>query len=170
MDNKPLAMPSNYPSFWSADENEWITQDDFIINFGPLTYVQPTHNFTYLFQSDTILELRKTYTHVHSPYLIRAYVELDTNLGWIEIVDFEEVTSFFPGCETYEQGTYLGVIDKVTTFKEMIIDKFWEINYDRDENYSQGDDDDWENDFSIEKWNGGKDDFDMAYGAEVTNS
>ena len=119
---------------------------------------------------ETILELRKTYSHVHSPYLLRAYVEIDTNLGWIEIVDFEELTSFYPGCETYEQGTYVGVIDKVTTFKEMLIDKFWDINYDRDANYSQGDDDDWENDFSIEKWNGDRDDYDVAYGAEVTNS
>tara|TARA_R110001592_G_scaffold139897_2_gene360362 strand:- start:2344 stop:2844 length:501 start_codon:yes stop_codon:yes gene_type:complete len=164
MDNQPIAMPRNYTNFWAAEFDDWITQDDFIINFGPVTYVRPSHSKTYLFKNDSILELNKPYPHVDSPYLIRVYAEFNISEGWLEIVDFESVTPYYPGCESYEDDVYLGEIEIVSKLKNRLLTHFWEVSDDEGDSgdWSQGDDEE----FPLDRW--GRLDDDYAYGAEVS--
>jgi hypothetical protein len=167
MDNQPIAMPRNYTNFWAAEFDDWITQDYFVINFGSLMYVRPSHNETYVFKNDSLLELNKPYPHVDSPYLIRVYVEFNVSEGWLEIVDFESVTPYYPGCESHEEGVYLGEIELVSKLKQKLLDRYWIVSEedegDYDRNWSQGDDDDY---FPLDRW--GRLDDDYAYGAEVS--
>ena len=128
MDNQPIAMPRNYTNFWAAEFDEWITQDYFVINFGSLMYVRPSHNETYVFKNDSLLELNKPYPHVDSPYLIRVYVEFNISEGWLEIVDFESVTPYYPGCESHEEGVYLGEIELVSKLKQKLLDRYWIVS------------------------------------------
>ena len=167
VDETPIAVPRNYKSFWAAEWSEWITQENFMLWFGDLTYVTPNEEgIQYTFQNNNLQELTRQYPDVFSPDLIRIYVDFDTSRkGYIEIVDFESLGSYFPGFETYTQGEYLGNIESATKLKAILINKFYDIklDYDDDEGYySQGDDRDYDDD---SRW---RDSFnnDYAYGAE----
>ena len=167
VDEKPIAMPRNYTSFWAEEWQTWITQENFILWFGDLTYVTPNEEgVQYTFQNNNLQELTRQYPNVFSPDLIRIYVDFDTSRnGYIEIVDFESLGSYFPGFETYAEGEYLGTIESATKLKGILINKFYDLKFDyEDENYySQGDD--MEGDYRWREYDGRDDDY--AFGAEL---
>mgnify|MGYP003126778066 FL=1 len=72
VDEKPIAMPRNYTSFWVEEWQTWITQENFILWFGDLTYVTPNEEgVQYTFQNNNLQELTRQYPNVFSPDLIR---------------------------------------------------------------------------------------------------
>ena len=160
-----LPMPDNYRSFWMESDMMWTTQAFFIGYFGPITSLNPSHTISFLFKNNNLLEQSKTYLGIvqDTPELIRVYVELDIKLGWLEIIDFEAISSFWPGCETTEEGEYLGELESARKLKQLVIDRYFELHEEHQDNYYN--DDDFNDEFPSEphdRW--GRDDF--AYSAE----
>ena len=165
--NQPINMPRNYTSYWVEQFGQWFSRSAFEMWFGGMEYRDPTHDKNYLFTNYNLLEHEKLYPNEFSPELIRVYVEINVNQGWIEIVDFECIATYYSGMEFYEEGTYLGEINSATKLKEQLISRYWDLS-ERDD-YSQGDEyDEWtdypQHHFD-DKW--GRSDDDYAYGAEV---
>jgi len=159
-------MPDNYRSFWMESDMMWTTQAFFIGYFGPITSLNPSHTISFLFKNNNLLEESKNYLGVvqDTPELIRVYIELDIKLGWLEIIDLEAISSFWPGCEITEEGEYLGELESARKLKQLIIDKYFELHEEHQDNY-YNDDDDFNDEFPSEphdRW--GRDDF--AYSAE----
>ena len=60
VDNTPIAMPRNYPSFWSEEMQTWITQEQFMLWYGDVTSLRPTYEgMTFLFQNNNLMERGK---------------------------------------------------------------------------------------------------------------
>ncbi len=137
----------------------WITEEYFIGFFGPITSLNPSHTISFLFKNNNLLEESKTYLGVvqYTPELIRVYVELDIKLGWLEIIDFEAISSFWPGCELTEKGVYLGELESATNLKQLVIDRYFELQEEYQDNYFIYD---YEEDEPYDRW--GRDDYEYS--------
>lgn len=135
----------------------WITQEYFIGFFGPITSLNPSHTISFLFKNNNLLEESKTYLGVvqDTPELIRVYVELDIKLGWLEIIDFEAISSFWPGCEITEEGVYLGELESARNLKQLVIDRYFELHEEYQDNYFNDEEDE-----PYDRW--GRDDYEYS--------
>ena len=170
VDDTPIAMPRNYPSFWSEEIQNWITQESFMLWYGDVTSVRPAYEgVTFLFQNSNLMENSKElHDRLYNSELIRVYVDFDTSRdGWMEIVDLEAICSYFEGCQNYEDGEWLGIINYASDLKSSLVDKYYELKWgDDDDYYNQGDDDYYNDEEEAYRgWrDGGRDDY--AFGAE----
>ena len=163
-ENTEITIPPNYLAYWLESDFEWVSYEELVLEHGGLDW--STHEEIYLFQNMTLMENKKLYPG--NSDLISVSVGFNLRSGWIEITGFTYVKPFWPGCEIYESGVYIGEVEYSSRLKELIVGKFYELMYDEEESGSGFTEPDllYEDDEELDyrKPNYGFDDYEERYG------
>lgn len=163
-ENSEILIPPNYLAYWLESDYEWVSYEELVLEHGGLDWA--THEEIYLFQNMTLMENEKQYPG--NSDLISVSVDFNLRSGWIEITGFTYIKSWWPGCEIYEPGIYIGEVEYSSRLKELLVGKFYELMYDEEESgsgFSEPDllyEDDEE--LAYRKPNYGFDDYEERYG------
>lgn len=128
-ENSEIEMPTTYLAYWLESDFDWVSYEELLMEYGVLDWAEVDE--IYLFQNMNLMEGKKLYPG--NADLISVSVGFNFRKGWIEIQGFTYIKPWWPGCELYETGEYLGAVEYSSRLKELIVGKFYELSYEREE-------------------------------------